>query len=76
MALISGELVYWVTPQWGAAVFSDAGNATGSWKDFRFAHGSGIGARWRSPIGPVNLDVAYNHETRTPRIHFSVGYGF
>lgn len=76
MALISGELVYWITPQWGAAVFSDAGNAADAWADFKFAHGSGIGARWKSPIGSVNLDVAINHETRKPRVHFSVGYGF
>lgn len=76
MALLSGEMQYWFTPQWGAAVFSDMGNATESWKDFKFAHGSGVGARYRSPIGPVNLDVAYNHETHGVRLHFSVGYGF
>ena len=76
MALISGELIYWIRPEWGAAVFSDAGNAADSWSDFSFAHGSGVGARWRSPIGSVNFDVAINHETRKPRVHFSIGYGF
>ena len=76
MALASVELVYHITPQWGAAVFTDAGNAADSWKEFSFAHGSGVGARWKSPIGPVNLDVAIAHETKKPRLHFSVGYGF
>jgi translocation and assembly module TamA len=75
-AVISAELVYQLTPAWGAAVFTDAGNAADSWGDFRLKQGSGVGARWRSPIGPVNIDLAYGHATRTPRLHFSVGYGF
>lgn len=75
-AVFSAELVYRITPQWGAAVFHDAGNAADTWKDFHFAQGSGIGARWRSPIGPVNLDLAYGHDTHDVRLHFSVGYGF
>lgn len=76
LAIISGELVYHLTPTWGAAIFHDAGNAADSWRDFNFAQGSGVGARWSSPIGRVNLDVAYAHETRKPRLHFSLGYGF
>ncbi|GGI54238.1 autotransporter assembly complex protein TamA [Oxalicibacterium solurbis] len=75
-AVFSAELVYRITPQWGAAVFHDTGNAADSWKGFHFAHGSGVGARWRSPIGPVNLDLAYGHDTHEVRLHFSVGYGF
>jgi len=75
-AVASAELVYRITPAWGAAVFTDAGNAADSWGDFKFMHGSGVGARWRSPIGPVNLDLAYGHETKEPRLHFSIGYGF
>ncbi len=75
-AVVSAELVYRVTQEWGAAVFTDAGNAADTWHDFRLKQGSGIGARWRSPIGPVNLDLAYGHETKEPRLHFSIGYGF
>jgi translocation and assembly module TamA len=75
-AVVSAELVYRITPQWGAAVFTDAGNAADSWSKFRFAQGSGVGARWRSPIGPVNLDLAYGHDTHDVRLHFSIGYGF
>jgi translocation and assembly module TamA len=76
MSTLSAELIYNLTPAWGAAVFHDAGNAADSWKDFKFQHGSGVGARWRSPIGPVNIDIAYGHATHTPRLHFWVGYGF
>lgn len=76
MALVSAEVVYSFTPQWGAAVFTDAGNAADAWGDFRLKQGSGVGARWRSPIGPVNVDVAFDYDTWQPRLHFSVGYGF
>jgi translocation and assembly module TamA len=76
LAVMSAELVYQLTPTWGAAVFRDAGNAADSWHDFRFVQGTGIGARWRSPIGPVNIDLAFGHETHQPRLHFSIGYGF
>jgi translocation and assembly module TamA len=76
LAVLSAELVYAITPQWGAAVFTDAGNAADSWRGFRLQQGSGIGARWQSPVGPVNIDLAYGHETRKLRLHFSVGYGF
>jgi translocation and assembly module TamA len=75
-AVVSAELVYRITPQWGAAVFTDAGNAADTWRNFHFAQGSGVGARWRSPIGPVNLDLAYGHDTHDVRLHFSIGYGF
>jgi translocation and assembly module TamA len=75
-AVISAELVYRITPEWGAAVFTDAGNAADSWSNFKLKQGSGVGARWRSPIGQVNLDLAYGHETKEPRLHFSIGYGF
>ncbi|MGH8808849.1 MAG: autotransporter assembly complex protein TamA, partial [Noviherbaspirillum sp.] len=47
-AVLSAELVYQVTPQWGAAVFTDMGNAADSWRTFDFKRGSGVGARWRS----------------------------
>jgi translocation and assembly module TamA len=76
MTVLSAELVYHLTPAWGAAVFRDAGNAADSWDGFQLKQGTGIGARWRSPIGPVNLDLAYGHATNETRLHFSVGYGF
>ncbi len=41
---------------WGAAAFVDAGDAF----DDRFEPrvGVGVGARWRSPVGPVRIDIA------------------
>lgn len=75
-AILSAEMVFQITPAWGAAIFTDAGNAADTWSGFDFKHGSGVGARWFSPIGPVNIDLAYGHATREPRLHFSIGYGF
>lgn len=75
-ALASAEIVYRFTPVWGAAAFVDAGDAADRWSDFKFKIGTGVGARWRSPIGPVNVDLAYGLATHKPRLHFSIGYGF
>ncbi|MDQ3160140.1 MAG: autotransporter assembly complex protein TamA, partial [Pseudomonadota bacterium] len=42
---------------WGAAVFIDSGSAfDGKRPDMRT--GVGIGLRWKSPVGPVRLDIA------------------
>lgn len=40
------------------------------------AVGYGVGARWRSPVGPLKLDLAYGHELKQWRIHLSVGIAF
>ena len=41
---------------WGAAAFVDAGDAFDN--DFNPRVGVGVGARWRSPVGPVRIDIA------------------
>jgi translocation and assembly module TamA len=58
------------------AVFVDAGNAAFEWKDLSPAFGYGVGLRWRSPVGPLRLDVAYGQEVRKVRGHLSVGIAF
>lgn len=60
---------------WGAA-FVDMGQAADRWGDWKPAFGYGLGVRWRSPVGPLKLDLAYGHETRRVRVHFSVGIVF
>lgn len=42
---------------WGAAVFVDTGDAF-SGKRASLRTGVGIGLRWRSPVGPVRIDIA------------------
>ena len=60
---------------WGA-VFIDAGNAAERFSELKPVYGLGAGVRWRSPIGPLRVDLAYGTETRKFRLHFSVGIAF
>lgn len=60
---------------WGA-VFVDAGRAAASFRDFDAAVGAGLGLRWRSPVGPLKVDLAWGEELRSWRLHFSVGVTF
>nr|WP_308633164.1 autotransporter assembly complex family protein [Massilia sp. R2A-15] len=72
----SAEYQYWFKPPYGVAVFYDAGNAADTLKDLHPKSGYGIGARWRSPVGPINVDVAYGHAVKKVRLHFSLGFTF
>jgi translocation and assembly module TamA len=76
LGVLSAEYVHWMSGQWGAAVFLDAGDATDSRKDFEFAYGAGAGVRWRSPAGPIAFDIAYGERERTWRPHFSLAIAF
>ena len=60
---------------WGA-VFFDAGNASNSFGNMKLQRGTGAGVRWRSPVGPLRLDLAWSPDTRKTRVHFSVGIAF
>jgi len=53
---------------WGAAVFVDSGSAFDNRPDFHT--GVGVGLRWRSPIGPVRVDVA--HGLKDPDSQFQL----
>ena len=72
----SAELIHWVGESWGVAAFVDAGNAWDKGVEFNAAVGAGIGARFRTPIGPIRADLAYGEEVGSFRLHFSVGYTF
>jgi len=72
----SAEYQYWFRPPWGVAVFYDAGNAGDKFSDLHPKSGYGVGARWRSPVGPINVDVAYGHAVKKARLHFSLGFTF
>jgi translocation and assembly module TamA len=75
LAVASAEYIHWVAENWGIAGFADGGNA---WDGGRLdpVFGYGVGARFRTPIGPVRADLAYGSETGRLRLHFSVGFTF
>jgi len=48
---------YFGSGPWGAAVFVDTGSAFDTRPDLHT--GVGVGLRWKSPVGPVRVDVAH-----------------
>ena len=76
MATGTIEYTHWITHQWGAAAFADIGSAADSWQKMHPFIGYGGGVRWRSPAGPIALDLARAHETGTLRFHFSMAVAF
>ncbi|MGF6610915.1 translocation and assembly module TamA [Paraburkholderia sp. WSM4175] len=72
----AAEYQHWFSHNWGAAVFFDIGTATDTWGEKVFYPGAGVGARWRSPVGPVNLDVAYGIRDNRVRPYITLGIAF
>lgn len=76
MVVASAEYTRWIAPDWGAAAFVDMGDAFDDSRSVRLARGYGVGARWRSPVGPFRADIAYGERTKRVQLHFSVGFAF
>jgi translocation and assembly module TamA len=76
LAVVSGEYEYYFTEDWGAAVFVDVGDA---FRDkFSLNVGAGVGVRWKSPLGPIRIDVGFPVQTDLPletgwRLHVLLG---
>ena len=76
LAIASGEYEYYFNKDWGAGVFVDAGDAFST--RFSVNVGAGVGLRWRSPLGPVRVDVAFPVQSELPdtsswRLHVLLG---
>ncbi len=61
---------------WETALFVDAGAVANTVGALEAKVGVGGGIRWRSPVGPVQMDIAYGLATRKARLHMSVGFSF
>jgi translocation and assembly module TamA len=73
LAVASVEFEHMFTPVWGAAAFVDAGDAFD--QDMDIQYGIGAGLRWRSPVGPVRVDIAHGvgDANQNVRLHISIG---
>jgi translocation and assembly module TamA len=69
----SGEVEYAFKGKFALAGFYDAGNAFASLGDGNIERGVGGGLRWKSPVGPIRLDVAFPLQHDGFRIHFTMG---
>lgn len=76
--LVVGSVEYerMFSPQWGGAVFVDAGDAFDDASQSDWQVGIGAGLRWRSPVGPVRVDVAHglgDDAQQSFRLHLTIG---
>lgn len=76
MATASIEYTHWLKDAWGMALFVDAGNAVDDLANVRLKYGAGGGVRWRSPAGPIAVDLAWGEDSRAPRLHFFLAIPF
>jgi outer membrane protein insertion porin family len=85
--LLNGELRFPVWREVGAVVFVDGGNVFRRVTDFDFGElrgAIGFGLRYRSPVGPIRVDLGFKMDRREIRgrlepptaIHFSLGQAF
>jgi outer membrane protein insertion porin family len=81
--ILNGELRVPVWRDLGAAFFVDGGNVFAHVTEFDFGElrgSAGFGIRYRSPLGPIRLDLGFKldrreNEHRTA-LHFSIGQAF
>lgn len=62
--------------EWEHTLFVDAGSIAETPKELKARVGVGTGVRWRSPIGPLQIDLAYGLTPKKLRLHMSVGFVF
>ena len=76
LAVASAEYEHYFNEDWGAGVFVDAGDAFIG--GFSLNVGAGLGIRWRSPLGPIRVDVGFPVQSELPtatswRLHVLLG---
>ena len=79
---LSFEYQYPINEEWSVAAFTDIGNAFDDWGDYELKVGVGFGARWKSPIGPVRIDLGFPTDSpednsednyKQPRLYLGIG---
>ncbi len=81
---LAGASVEWQRPilidgqpsAWESTVFVDVGAVANKPSELKAKVGIGAGVRYRSPVGPLQLDLAYGVDKKALRLHLSVGFTF
>ena len=76
LAVASAEYEYYFKPNWGVATFVDTGDAFTSFDSYRQKIGTGIGLRWRSPVGLVRVDLGFpvnDSQNHGVELHIVIG---
>jgi len=61
---------------WESTVFVDAGAVANKPADLTPQVGVGVGVRWKSPVGPLQIDLAYGIDAERLRLHLNLGFTF
>ena len=76
LGVMSFEIEKYVLGNWGLAGFVDSGNAFGGpGRDTGLKTGVGLGLRWRSPVGPIRLELAHplDDDDTVIKLHLRIG---
>lgn len=65
-----------VRTPWESVLFMDAGVVSNKTTQVDAQVGVGAGVRYNSPVGPLQLDLAYGVDVKRFRIHLNVGFSF
>ena len=76
LATGTAEYIHWLNDRWGAATFVDVGDAADRKTEWNANPSYGVGARFKTPAGPLALDLAYARDPRHFRLSFSVNVAF
>ena len=75
LLVASAEVEHYFTRNWGIATFLDAGNAFDG-TDYRPKLGTGLGVRWRSPVGMIRVDLGtpiHDSQRHGVMLHLVIG---
>jgi translocation and assembly module TamA len=61
---------------WESTVFVDSGAVANQTTDLHAKVGVGVGARWNSPVGPLQIALAYGVAVQHFRLHLTLGFAF
>lgn len=69
------EYQYWFLKNFGFASFFDAGFISNSLYSLSYpCVGYGFGIRWKSRVGPVNMDIAWKPYSSSSRLHVKLDF--